>query len=150
MSTKTLATQRFFPTRFNDFFKPWDEWFNNGRALFDGELEMLSVPAVNISSKKDSYHLSVAAPGLKKEDFSINLDGDILTVSADKEESKEEKNEEYSKKEYNYSSFSRSFTLPSEVLADKIDAHYDNGVLHIKLPKTQMAQKSSVKKIAIK
>jgi len=150
MSTKTLAAQRLFPSRFNDFFKPWEEWFNNENSLFNGEWSSPSVPAVNISEKKDSYQLSLAAPGLTKDDFNINLDGDMLTISAEREESKENKDKKFSRREYNYSSFSRSFTLPAEVMKDKIDASYDNGVLHLVLPKTEVAQKSAAKKISIK
>lgn len=149
MSSKSLATQRLFPTRFGDFFKPWEEWFNNGRSLFDGEWPSMNMPAVNITENKDSYHLSLAAPGLKKDDFNVDLDGDILTISAQKEENKEEKDEKYTKKEYNYSSFSRSFTLPAEVMKDKIDASYKDGILKLKLPKTESAQKASTKKISV-
>lgn len=149
MSTKTLSTERFLPARFSELFKPWEEWFTNGRSLFNGEWPSFSVPAVNITENKDSYHLSLAAPGLKKEDFNLDMDGDLLTISAEKKETKEERDEKYNKKEYNYSSFSRSFTLPAEVIKDKIDAHYDNGILKITLPKTELAQKSSAKKIAV-
>ena len=150
MSTKTQTIQRLLPTRFNDFFKPWEEWLGNGSSLLNGDWPSLTVPAVNISENKDSYHLSLAAPGLNKEDFNVALDGDMLTISAEQEESKEEKDTKYTKKEYSYSSFSRSFTLPAEVIKDKIDARYENGVLKLTLPKTETAQKSSSKKISIK
>lgn len=150
MSTKALATERFFPARFNELFKPWEEWFNNGRSLFNGDWPSPSIPAVNISENTHSYNVSLAAPGLKKEDFNLNVDGDLLTISAEKEQTKEEKDEKYSRKEYNYSSFSRSFTLPDEVMKDKIDAQYENGVLKITLPKTEVAQKSAAKKIEVK
>lgn len=136
------------PSRLSDFFNPWEEWLHNGKALFDGEWA-LSVPAANISEDKKSYHLTLAAPGLKKEDFDVRLDGDRLTISAEKEESKEEKDAKYSRKEYNYSSFSRSFTLPEEVLKDKIDIKYDNGVLSISLPKSEQTQSSTSRKLTV-
>ena len=84
MSTKALATERLLPARFSEFFKPWEEWFSNGRSLFNGEWPSLSVPAVNITEGKDSYSLSLAAPGLKKEDFNLDIDGDMLTIRSNK------------------------------------------------------------------
>jgi HSP20 family protein len=71
--------------------------------------------------------VSLAAPGMKKEDFKIDVDGNMLTISSEKEETKEEKEKKFTRKEYNYSSFSRSFTLPDEVNKEKIDAKYEDG-----------------------
>ena len=96
--------------------------------------------------------ISVAAPGLKKNDFHINVDGNMLTISAEKEETKEEKEEEnYTRKEYNYSSFSRSFTLPQEVNREKIEASYEDGVLKLVLPKKEEVKKAvASKQIVVK
>jgi len=77
---------------------------------------------------------------MKKEDFDIRVDGNMLTISCEKEEEKEEKEKEFNRKEYNYSSFSRSFTLPDEVMKEKIDALYENGELKLKMPKTEKAK----------
>lgn len=141
MSSQALTKRStLFPALFDDFFKPWREWTsdsNGGRFLAE-----LTVPAVNVSEDKDSYKLSVAAPGMKKEDFKINLEGNVLTVSAEAENEKEEKNEKYSRQEYNYSSFSRSFNLPESISKEKIEAHYDEGVLKLKLPKNEDAKKN--------
>lgn len=76
--------------------------------------------------------MSVAAPGMKKGDFKIDLDGNVLTISAETEQKKEEKGDKFSRQEYNYSSFSRSFNLPDAVNKDKIEAHYEDGVLKLK------------------
>ncbi len=127
-----------FPSVFEDFFKPWSDWFGSERTM--------TVPAVNIVDNKDDYRISIAAPGLKKNDFNIDIEGNMLTISCEKEESKEEKDDRYSRKEYNYSSFSRSFTLPEEVMKDKIEAVYEDGVLRLTLPKTEQAKKAALSK----
>src|ERR1700748_3301653 len=82
------------------------------------------VPAVNISENENAFHIELAAPGLKKEDFKINLDKNILTVSADKKTENVEEGKKFSKREYSYNSFTRSFTLPETVDAGKIEAEY--------------------------
>lgn len=127
-----------FPSVFDDFFRPWSDWFGSERTM--------TVPAVNIVDNKDDYRISVAAPGLKKNDFNIDIEGTMLTISCEKEESREEKDERYSRKEYNYSSFSRSFTLPEEVMKNKIEAVYEDGVLRLTLPKTEQSKKAALSK----
>lgn len=129
-----LLTDRM-PALFEDFFRPW----NN---LFDGGLlkRELNVPAVNVAEHKDHYLLSMSAPGLKKDDFKIDVDGDLLTISSEKEESKEEKDEKFTRKEYNYSSFSRSFTLPEGTDKEKVAARYEDGVLKITVPRNEAAK----------
>ena len=149
MATKELSkTNEMFPAFFDDFFKPWNEWYGDGKSWG----RVMKVPAVNVTENKESYMVSLAAPGLKKEDFHINVEGNMLTISSEKEESKEEKEEKYTRKEYNYSSFSRSFTLPDEVNQEKIDALYKEGVLRLVLPKKDEAKKKSTatKQIAVK
>jgi HSP20 family protein len=108
------------------------------------------VPAVNITEQKDEYQVSLAAPGLKKDDFKIDVDGNMLTISSEKEESKEEKEKSFTRKEYNYSSFSRSFTLPEEINKEKIEARYEDGVLKIALPRKEDTKKAVAKNIAVK
>ncbi len=144
MSLRTLARTSNLPSVFNDFFEPWNEWFQDGFKN-----KAMTMPRVNITDEKDNYALSVAAPGLHKSDFKIDVDGNMLTISAQKEENKENKEDNFTRREYNYSSFSRSFTLPEEVVQDKIEATYDGGVLKLKLPKTEKAIKSSQKSIPV-
>lgn len=148
MSTKALArTERIFPSFFTDFMKPWNEWLDDSESWG----RVLSVPAVNINEDKDNFVLSLAAPGLKKDDFHIDIEGNMLTISSEKEETTENKDARYTRKEYNYSSFSRSFTIPEDVKQDKIEALYENGVLKITLPKKEEAKKTVIsKQIAIK
>ena len=150
MSAKTLVKRsELIPSVFNDFFKPWNEWFDNSQGDLWGNV--LSVPAVNIVDAKDAYKVSLAIPGMKKDDFNINLQGNMLTISCEKEENKEEKDARYTRKEYNYTSFRRSFSLPEEVIKDKIEATYEDGVLHLTLPKNEEAKKAIASKhIAIK
>jgi HSP20 family protein len=147
MSTQSLAkfTDRM-PSVFDDFFKPWNEWFDKG--AFPGR--MMNLPAVNITEHKDEYQVSLAAPGLKKDDFRIDVDGNMLTISCEKEENKEEKDKKFTRKEYNYSSFSRTFTLPEEINKEKIEAKYEEGVLKLNLPRKEEAKKPSAKQIAVK
>lgn len=147
MGTQTLAkVSERMPSVFDDFFKPWNDVFD---ACLTGRL--MNIPAVNITEQKDYYLVSLAAPGLKKEDFNIDVDGNMLTISSSKEEKKEEKEARYTRKEYSYSSFERSFTLPDEVNKEKIEARYENGLLKLVLPKKEEAKKMAISKhIAVK
>jgi HSP20 family protein len=136
------------PTLFEDFFKPWNEWFDTEKSLFGN---MLTVPAVNIEEHKDNFSVSLAVPGMKKDDFNIDVDGNMLTISCEKEEKKEEKEKKFTRKEYNYTSFSRSFTIPEEVFMDKIEAKYEDGLLKLMLPKKEEVKKLAASKhIAVK
>ena len=148
MATQALSkvTERF-PSVFDDFFKPWNEWFDGGGSMWN---RMMKIPAVNITENKDNFEVALAAPGLKKEDFTIDMDGNLLTISSEKEETKEEKDQKYTRKEYNYSTFSRTFTLPEEVVKEKIEAKYENGVLHLVMPKKEEAKKQAARHITVK
>jgi HSP20 family protein len=146
MATRALTRSLMTPSLFDDFFKPLNEWFDRP-AFFE---RMKTMPAVNVKEDTDSYTVSLAAPGLKKEDFKLDIEGNMLTISCEKEEQEEEKNEKFTRKEYDYFSFSRSFTLPEDVKQDGIDAHYENGVLNIRLPRLEEAKKlAAAKTIAV-
>ena len=148
MSTRTLTrSSEMRPTLLEEFFRPWYDWLDTD----GGSFRALSIPAANIIENKDAYHVSLAVPGMKKEDFNIDIDGNILTISCEKEEKKEEKEAKFTRKEFNYTSFNRSFTLPDEINKDKIDAHYEDGILKLSLPKKEEAKKLlSSKHIAVK
>jgi len=147
MATQALSRlSERMPTVFGDFFKPWNEWFDNG-GLFG---RTMNIPAVNITEQKNDYLVSLAVPGMKKEDFKIDIDGNMLTISSAKEETNEEKEKRFTRMEYNYSSFSRSFTLPDEVNREKIDAKYEDGVLKITLPRKEEVKNPTAKQIAVK
>ena len=99
-----------------------------------------SLPSVNVKETETAYELEVAAPGLSKEDFKIDVDGETLTISAERETNKEEKEDFYTRKEFSYSSFKRSFNLPERTVeTDKITAKYVDGVLQLVVPKSEKA-----------
>ena len=118
----------FFSGIMNDFDK---EVFKNDYNVYN--------PAVNILEDEKQFTLELAAPGLKKDDFKINLDNQVLTISKEAKEQKEEVKENYTRKEFVYNSFSRSFRLPKIIVADKIKADYKDGILRIALPKDEKA-----------
>ncbi|GAB3326660.1 Hsp20/alpha crystallin family protein [Larkinella ripae] len=96
-----------------------------------------SAVAANIKEDETAYHIELAAPGLKKEDFKISLNNNQLTISAKLEESNEEKAENFTRKEFSYTSFERSFRLPKNVNNEQIQAAYSDGILKINLPKVE-------------
>jgi len=143
MATKSLMRpETAFPTLFDDFFKPWNEMFDNSRMWG----RAATVPPVNITETPNDYKVSLAAPGIKKDDFRIDVDGNRLTISAEKEEKLEEKEGKYTRREFNYTTFSRSFTMPEDVQFDKVDARYVDGVLELMLPKKEEAKKAMISK----
>ena len=107
------------------------------------------VPAVNIAETENEFHIELAVPGLKKEDFKINLEKNVLSISAEKKEENIEEGKKYSKKEYSYNSFVRSFTLPETVDHAKIDAQYTDGILKLSVAKKEEAKIQS-REIAVK
>lgn len=110
-----------------------------------------TLPAVNIRETEDAYEVDMAAPGMKKEDFKIELDNNLLTISSETSEEREEnENQKYSRREFAYQSFQRSFNLPKEVVdEEKIKAHYRDGVLHLLIPKRETAKQKPPRKIEI-
>lgn len=135
--SRALTRAGLFPSVFDEFMKPWNDMFDNGGFMG----RMLTIPAVNITEDNDSFRLSIAVPGMKKDDLNIDVQGNLLTISAEKEATSKEADEQFTRREYNYSSFSRTFTLPDEVKKDKIDAEYKDGVLWVTMPKTDEAKK---------
>lgn len=143
MTTKALSTMKpQVPSVFDNFFKPWNEWLQPNEWVN----RVMTVPSVNIREQKDDFSVTLAVPGMKKSDFKIELDGNQMMISSEKEETTENSEENYSRKEYNYSSFCRSFTLPESVDTGKISATYRDGLLSLLLPKKEEAKKASVHK----
>jgi HSP20 family protein len=120
-----------------------DSFFN------DTYLRKSWVPSVNVKEDEKCYELDFAVPGLKKDDFKIEVDRGVLTISAESKSEKEETDKKYTRKEYNYSSFSRSFTLPDNVNEEQLEAKYEDGVLKVVLTKKE-EEKSNKKTINIK
>jgi HSP20 family protein len=124
-----------------------DDFF--GRDMFDLLQLGYSTPKVNIREDNDNYYVEVAAPGMKKDDFNLKLDNNVLQISSELKNEQEDKNENYTRREFSYQSFSRSFTLPESVNADKIEAKYKDGILSILLPKREEAKQKPAKNIKI-
>ncbi len=107
-------------------------------------------PPVNISENNDNFTIEVSAPGFSKEDIKVNIDNKTLTISSEKKEEKGNKEDSIvTRREFGYSSFKRSFTLPETVNTDKINAKYDNGVLSILIPKREEAKTKPVRTVKI-
>ncbi|GGA82248.1 Hsp20/alpha crystallin family protein [Puia dinghuensis] len=149
MATKDLIRRaETLPSIFHDFFKPWDRWFDTEGGTL-GQT-MMTVPAVNIVERQDHYEISLAAPGMKKDDFNVDVEGNLLTISAESSQQKQDSNERHTRREFSFTSFSRAFTMPEGVVKDKIDASYENGLLKLTLPKTEEAKKMASKHINVK
>lgn len=128
---------------FNDLF---DTFFKDS---YINDRVLTKVPAVNISESEDVFEIELAAPGVKKEEFKLNLEKNVLTVSTEQKEQKTEETKKISRKEFSYSSFSRSFTLPESADQNKINASYENGILYVTIAKKEEA-KNIAREIAIK
>lgn len=115
-----------------NFFAETDDFLKNWN--WDMKLD---VPAINVKEEKDAFLIDVAAPGMKREDFKVEVDRGVLIISATTEEKKEEKTDTFRRQEFNYRDFRRSFWLPENVMADQIAAQYENGILKLKIPKME-------------
>tara|TARA_R110001606_G_scaffold399186_2_gene581391 strand:- start:7215 stop:7691 length:477 start_codon:yes stop_codon:yes gene_type:complete len=109
----------------------------------------ITLPKVNIKENGDAFMVEMAVPGLKKSDFHINLDNEILSISTETKEESEHKEENYTRREFGYSSFKRTFNLPESVNDEKINANYENGILSILLPKKEEAKQKPARSITI-
>lgn len=132
-----------FPSFMDDFLGR--DFFSN---FFDNQTGM-SIPSVNIIEGKEDYRIEVAVPGLDKKDFKIDLNNNVLVISSEKEVKNEQSDEKYMRREFSYSSFQRSFTLPNTVDAEKISAVYKDGVLNVIIPKKEDAKEKPARTIKI-
>jgi HSP20 family protein len=135
------------PTLFDDFFsRDLFNWNNSNYSESN-----TTIPAVNIKETAESYEVEVAAPGMTKNDFKVELDGNLLTISSQKRNQEEEKEEgKFFRREFSYQSFQRSFTLQKDVVdIDKIEARYENGLLHLLIPKKEEAKQKGPRLIEI-
>jgi HSP20 family protein len=109
-----------------------------------------TVPSINVKETKNEVQIDVAAPGMNKDNFKVTLENDFLLISGETKGDREEKDENYTRREFNYESFQRSFYLPEAMVrADKIEAKYSDGILHISVPKSEEAKKKEPKIIEI-
>lgn len=109
----------------------------------------ISMPKVNIKELPDAFIVEMAVPGLKKSDFNIDLDNNLLSISAELKEENENKDNGYTRREFGYSSFKRAFTLPESVNDSKINANYNEGILTVHLPKREEAKQKPARTIKI-
>lgn len=151
---KTLVkTNSLFPmtpvnTLLDDFFsRDIFDWTDKNFSAMGSNL-----PSVNLKETDNKIEVELAAPGMKKEDFKVEIDNNMLMISSEKEEEKEEKRKKdnYIRKEFNYQSFFRSFSLPEYVDENKVEANYKDGILHIDIAKKEGSHKKIAKKIDIK
>ena len=134
------------PSLFNRFFEnDLFDWSNRNFSVTNTTL-----PAVNIKETEDDFFIEVAAPGLKKSDFKIELKNELLTISSDKKDEKgKDQEQRFTRNEFSYQSFSRSFTMPLTGDGDKISAKYEDGILTVTIPKKEEAKPKPQKEIAI-
>jgi HSP20 family protein len=132
---------------FDDFFNA--DLFNWNNSNYSNT--NTTIPAVNIKESAENYEVEVAAPGMTKNDFKVELDGNMLTISSERINQKEESdNERYTRKEFSYQSFQRNFTLQKNVVdTDKIQAKYENGLLRLLIPKKEEAKQKPSRLIQI-
>lgn len=142
-----------FPSLVSDFFGT-DDFF--GADLIDLNRNLLkwdrtwNVPSVNIRENEKSFAFELAAPGLAKKDFRIEVDTDgVMTISAEKMEEKNEEDKDFTRKEFSYNTFSRSFQLPENIHSDKVEAKYEDGILKLTVPKKEIKLAKPKKEIKI-
>ncbi len=135
-----------YPTLFDRFFdNDLFDWSNRNYSSTNTTL-----PSVNIKEGTDSFEVEVAAPGFSKADFNIELNNDVLTVSSDKKvESETKDDQQFTRREFSYQSFSRTFTLPHTADSEKISAKYEHGILKVIIPKKEEAKPKPARQISI-
>ncbi len=137
----TLVRYNNFPTFFNPFVnRPVINRYQNTTP---------NVPAVNVKETETAFHLELAAPGLKKEDLKVNVANNTLTIGYKSEEKSEETAEKFTRQEFGFTSFERSFRLPKTVNAEAINAAYTDGILTVELPKVEVKEEKAFKEITI-
>jgi HSP20 family protein len=136
------------PSLFDDFLmRDWFDW-----SLGNWRMAGSTLPAVNIIETNDDFRIEVAAPGMKREDFKVELDNNTLVISSEREEKSEEKDQHgnYTRREFSYQSFQRSFALPENMVdGEKISAKYKDGILYITVPKREEAKLKPARQIAV-
>jgi len=139
-----------FPSLLNERWLT--DFFDTDRYFFDSDMLKPSVPMlppVNIFEKENEFVVEVAVPGMEKKDFVIAIENGVLNISAEHKIEKEEKEKDFTRREFNYQSFVRSFTLPENVSDEKIVANYENGILKLQLGKKVLTKVPPRKEIAV-
>jgi HSP20 family protein len=142
-----LLKNPLFPSLLTDRWIP--NFFEN-EPFFDSDwMKNVTVPSVNIRETDKEFFVELAAPGLNKKDFTVGIENGMLTISAEKKVEKEEKEKEFTRKEFSYTNFSRSFMLPENVNEEKVEAHYEDGILKLQLLKKAIEKTKPVKAIEV-
>ena len=136
--------RNYVPAYWDDFFN--DRVFNN----FSNNQCNHTSPAVNVIEEDKGFRIEVAVPGLSRDDFNIEVDNDVLTISSVEKEKKEDKKHNYTRREFSYRSFKRSFQLPETIDQDQIQASHEAGVLSLNLPKKEEVVQKAPKQIEVK
>lgn len=138
-----LRNSRFLPSFTDDFFGK-----DFMADIFDSSVNK-TIPEVNVIENAEAFMIEVAAPGLEKKDFKIDLNNNVLTISSEREAKQVDEKEKYIRREFSYSSFQRSFSLPESVDSDKIKANHKDGILKIEIPKRDEAKEKPKREIKI-
>jgi HSP20 family protein len=142
MATKEITRPLNMPVMFEEFFKPFNTLFEGGNMWN----KLSKIPPVNILETPNDYTLMLAVPGFKKEDFIIDLNGNYITISLDQKQEWEKEEDNFTRREFDYFTFTRSFTLPEDIMFDRIEAKYVDGILKLMLPKKEEAKQMFSKK----
>lgn len=141
-----VKTNRFsLPSVFTDFFDT-DKFFSQNNLFSEKEWQ---IPAVNVTETDKAFKLELAVPGYKKEEIKVHVEQDVLTISAEKQEEKKESHEKYTRREFSYGAFNRSFQLPKGTLHEGISARYENGLMSLVIPKSGTSPGGERKQISI-
>jgi HSP20 family protein len=146
MSVLTKNNGTKFPSVFSDFFEtdklfPSD-WFNKDWSEW--------IPSANVTENGNEYKVELAIPGMKKDEIHVNVEDDMLTITGEHKEEKEEKEKDkFTRKEFHYGSFSRAFRLPSAIKQDQIEAKFEDGLLRLCIPKSEEAKEKPKKEIKV-
>jgi len=138
-----IRTRSAFPSWIEEFFG------NDFVSNYNEHNANVSVPSVNVKEDDEKFLIEVAAPGLHKEDFNIEVDNGILKISSEKKQEYDNKSEKILRREFSYCSFKRTFSLPDSVNTEKIDAKHENGILYVNLPKREEAKIKPIRQISI-
>lgn len=148
-----IKTNGGFPTLLSDWLNP--AMLTSDFMDFDSEAPLqalrlgINVPSANVAETPKEYLVELAAPGLERKDFRVAIDNHTLTISSEKSDEKKEEKDGYSRREFSYNSFSRSFSLPENVKETNIDAKYQNGILKISIPKKEVTLSKPSREIAV-
>lgn len=136
-----------FPRLLSDWFDPYTFFDTN---LMNPESKLgFTMPTVNVKETEKDYLVDLAAPGLERKDFKVEVDNNVLTISVEKKEEKKEEGKDFTRQEFSFNSFRRSFELPENSKTDKIDAKYADGLLKLVIPKKEITAEKPKKEIAV-